>query len=303
MRVRFILDPTDGYGDGTPDFLRLHDGGDRQAFRVWFASIAEAVADLPPERIPAEINDCSALLRYAYREALRNHDDRWIHDAQWEEAVPGPSIHQYHYPQTPLGAALFRIAPGSFQPGDLNDGSFAQFADARTLMQRNTHFVSRDIRVGTAGRPVFLSTTGTEFAVSFDDCYGRRRGLGGLRHRTDRQREGRGEARLYRGSAASSGLAVAAGAGELQLPGSLSLEHSARGRVRFRLRIWLAGAAACAAESVHVAGSGGGVFQPEQQQDVSRRTRSRTFICMRITWMSWSFGSIAWTIRRSFSRT
>ena len=159
VRIRFVLDSTDGYGDGTPDFLRLHDGGDRQAFRAWFAAIAEAVADMPPERVPAEINDCSALLRYAYREALRNHDDRWIHDSQWEEAVPGPSIRQYHYPQTPLGAALFRITPGSFQPGDLNDGSFAQFADARTLMQRNTHFVSRDIRDCTAGRPVFLSTT------------------------------------------------------------------------------------------------------------------------------------------------
>jgi uncharacterized protein len=151
VRVRFILDPTDSYGDGTPDFLRLHDGGDRRAFRVWFAAIAEAVADMPPERVPAEINDCSALLRYAYREALRNHDDRWIHDSQWEEGVPGPSIGQYRYPQTPLGAALFRITPGSFQPGDLNDGSFAQFADARTLMQRNTHFVSRDIRTARRG--------------------------------------------------------------------------------------------------------------------------------------------------------
>jgi uncharacterized protein YfaT (DUF1175 family) len=151
VTVRFTLDPTDSYGDGTPDFLRLHDGGDRQAFRAWFASIAEAVADLPPERVPAEINDCSALLRYAYREALRNHDDRWIHDAQWTEGASEPSIRQYRYPQTPLGAALFRITPGSFQPGDLNAGSFAQFADARTLMQRNTHFVSRDIRTARRG--------------------------------------------------------------------------------------------------------------------------------------------------------
>jgi uncharacterized protein YfaT (DUF1175 family) len=153
--VRFNLDPTDGYGDGTPDFLRLHDGADRQAFRAWFTAIADSVADLPPEKIPAEINDCSALLRYAYREALRIHDDRWLHDAQWEGEAPGASIHQYHYPQTPLEAALFRISSGSFQPGDLNDGSFAQFADARTLMQRNTHFVSRDVRVARRGDLLF----------------------------------------------------------------------------------------------------------------------------------------------------
>jgi uncharacterized protein len=160
VRVRFALDPTDSSGDGTPDFLRLHDGVDRQAFRAWFASIAEAVADLPPEKVPAEINDCSALLRYAYREALRNHDEGWIHDAQWTEGVPGPSIRQYHYPQTPLGAALFRITPGGFQPGDLNDGSFAQFADARTLMQRDTHFVSRDVRVARRGDLLFYRQLG-----------------------------------------------------------------------------------------------------------------------------------------------
>jgi hypothetical protein len=154
VRVRFTLDPTDSYGDGTPDFLRLHDAGDRQAFRGWFAAIAEAVADMPPEKVPAEVNDCSALLRYAYREALRNHDDRWLRDAQWGE-VPGASVRQYHYPQTPLGANLFRITSAGFEPSDLNDGSFAQFADARTLMQRNTHFVSRDVRVGRRGDLLF----------------------------------------------------------------------------------------------------------------------------------------------------
>jgi uncharacterized protein len=155
VRVRFTLDPTDSYGDGTPDFLRLHDAGDRQAFRGWFAAIAEAVADLPPERVPAEVNDCSALLRYAYREALRNHDDRWLNDVQWE-GVPGASIRQYHYPETPLGASLFRITSAIFEPSDLSDGSFAQFADARTLMQRNTHFVSRDVRVARRGDLFFF---------------------------------------------------------------------------------------------------------------------------------------------------
>jgi hypothetical protein len=150
VRVRFVLDPTDSYGDGTPDFLRLHDEADRQAFRAWFAAIAENVADLPAEKVPAEVNDCSALLRYAYREALRNHDDRWLQDAQWEGA-PGPSVRQYHYPQTPLRAALFRTTPEKFELHDLTDGSFGQFADARTLMQRNTHFVSRNVRVAQKG--------------------------------------------------------------------------------------------------------------------------------------------------------
>ena len=50
--VTFTFDPNDTYGDGTPDFLRLHTAQDRQAFRTWFTGIAEAQANLPqiPDR-------------------------------------------------------------------------------------------------------------------------------------------------------------------------------------------------------------------------------------------------------------
>jgi uncharacterized protein len=63
--VTFVFDPGDTYSDGTPDFLRLHTAQDRQAFRAWFTSIAEAQAD--QRNLPAEIDDCAALLRFAYR--------------------------------------------------------------------------------------------------------------------------------------------------------------------------------------------------------------------------------------------
>jgi uncharacterized protein YfaT (DUF1175 family) len=66
-----------------------------------------------------------------------------------------PSIKQYHYPDTPLGAALFRIRTGAFQPEDIPDGAFAQFADARTLMQRNSYFIAREVKVAQAGDLLF----------------------------------------------------------------------------------------------------------------------------------------------------
>jgi uncharacterized protein YfaT (DUF1175 family) len=150
--VTFLFAPSDTYSDGTPDFLRLHTAQDRQAFRTWFTAIAEHQAD-QPAHLPPEINDCAALLRFAYREALHAHDETWLssHDLQSSAA----SIRQYAYPQTPLGANLFRVRPGPFLPPDLDNGAFAQFADAQTLMQDNTYLVGRDLRLAHAGDLIF----------------------------------------------------------------------------------------------------------------------------------------------------
>jgi uncharacterized protein len=150
--VTFVFDPTDTYADGTPDFLRLHTTQDRQAFRAWFTTIAEHQADQPAQ-LPPEINDCAALLRYAYREALHAHDESWLSSHALESSAP--SIRQYTYPQTPLGANLFRIRPGPFLPADLDSGTFAQFADAQTLMQDNTYLVGRDLRQALPGDLIF----------------------------------------------------------------------------------------------------------------------------------------------------
>jgi uncharacterized protein YfaT (DUF1175 family) len=149
--VNFVFDPTDTYSDGTPDFLRLHTTQDRQAFRSWFTAIAEHQADQP--QLPTEINDCAALLRYAYREALHAHDETWLSSHTLQSAAP--SIRQYAYPQTPLGPNLFRIRSGLFQTADLKNGAFAQFADAQTLMQDNTYLVGRDLRLARPGDLIF----------------------------------------------------------------------------------------------------------------------------------------------------
>ncbi len=149
--VTFVFDPNDSYGDGTPDFLRLHTAQDRQAFRTWFTGIAQAQADL--SQIPAEIDDCAALLRFSYREALHAHDETWLAAHPTEPVAP--SIHQYAYPQTPLGANLFRVRPGPFVAEDIHNGSFAQFADARTLMEHNTYLVGRDLRLARPGDLIF----------------------------------------------------------------------------------------------------------------------------------------------------
>ena len=135
---------TDSYGDGTPDFLRLTDPADRSAFRQWFTHIAEFEAIRPGTEVPAEIADCAGLLRYSYREALMRHDGNWFRATGVEVGAPPGEIRAWNYPGTPLGMELFRVRAGSFRPADVNDGAFAQFADAKTLVERNAFLVGRD---------------------------------------------------------------------------------------------------------------------------------------------------------------
>lgn len=151
---------TDRYSDGTPDFLRLTDPADQAAFRRWFTLIAEYQAIRPKAEIPAEITDCASLLRYSYREALKRHDENWFLATGIEVTAPAGDVHAWTYPHSPLGAALFRVRPGAFEPNDVSNGSFAQFADAKTLVERNAYLVSRDVRQALPGDLLFYRQFG-----------------------------------------------------------------------------------------------------------------------------------------------
>ncbi len=154
------LDFSDRYGDGTPDFVRLADPADQAAFRRWFTLIAEYQAERPQAETPAEITDCASLLRYSYREALKRHDEIWFETSGVQVAAPPGEIRAWSYPHSPLGTALFRVKPGAFSAEDLSDGAFAQFADARTLVERNAYFVSRDVHAAIPGDLLFYRQFG-----------------------------------------------------------------------------------------------------------------------------------------------
>jgi uncharacterized protein YfaT (DUF1175 family) len=148
-------DFADRAGDGTPDFLRLDSPADRDAFRRWFRLLAEAQAFAPRADVPSEIVDCAALARFAYREALRQHDAPWA-DALRLSTLPAiPGVEKYVYPFTPLGAALFRVRPGPLVETDMGDGAFAEFADAKTLSRFNAHPVSRQVSRALPGDLLF----------------------------------------------------------------------------------------------------------------------------------------------------
>ena len=175
ITVRTTADYGDAVGDGTPDFLRLHDPADRLAFRRWFTLLAEAQYYLHPiaptagapgtpdrgKNAAPEIDDCAALLRFAYREALREHDAAWARSMALPAPAASADIRQYHYPYTPLGAALFRVSAGNFSANDLHDGAFAEFADAETLLRHNTFSVGRSLDRARPGDLLFFRQDST----------------------------------------------------------------------------------------------------------------------------------------------
>ena len=155
VKLDLSLYTEDRFHDGTPDFLRLNDATDRDAFRRWFTLLVDYESLLPSDKRPAEISDCAALIRFAYRGALHAHDAGWLADMGLEELPSVPSVQKYQYPFTPMGAGLLRVKAGSFSAEDVSDGAFAQFADARTLRELNTYFISRDIQQARPGDLLF----------------------------------------------------------------------------------------------------------------------------------------------------
>ncbi len=147
---------SDTFEDGTPDFLRLDDDNDRRAFRRWFTYIAETQYFQTPPNRPPEINDCAALIRYAYREALHIHDSGWAEAARLPVVPAFSPIRKYQYPYTPLGAAIFRVQEGAYRASDLSSQAFAQFADAQTLWRFNTHRLTRDLAQALPGDLLFF---------------------------------------------------------------------------------------------------------------------------------------------------
>jgi uncharacterized protein len=146
---------SDRSADGTPDFLRLDDPSDRIAFSDSFAYLAEAQYFRTPEDLPAEITDCSALIRYAYRETLREHDSEWAQATRLRHGAIPAQPAKYYYPFTPVGAKLFRTLPGPFRNSDVSGKAFGEFADAESLRRFNAHFVSRDIHQAQRGDLLF----------------------------------------------------------------------------------------------------------------------------------------------------
>lgn len=146
----------DSDNDGIPDSAELQSFMDRENFRQWFTAIADAQYYRLSEQWNAEQRDCSGLVRFAWREALRRHDRAWFQKMGPGYKPIAPDVARYSLEQGPLGEKLFRAGFGSYKDGELTNGTFSEFADARTLKSFNTKFVSRDPRQAEPGDLLFF---------------------------------------------------------------------------------------------------------------------------------------------------
>jgi uncharacterized protein YfaT (DUF1175 family) len=146
----------DSDNDGIPDGAELQTFMDRENFRRWFTFIAEQQFYHLSEQWNAEQRDCAGLVRFAWRESLRHHDRPWLQKMGPAYTPIAPDVARYTLEQGQLGEKLFRTAFGGYKDGELTNGTFSEFADARTLKSFNTIFISRDRHQAQPGDLLFF---------------------------------------------------------------------------------------------------------------------------------------------------
>ena len=151
-----VVGSVDADDDGIPDRAELRAFNDRENFRRWFTGLAEMQFYEMSKAWNAEQRDCAGLVRFAWREALRTHDRQWMWRMGGVYEQFAPDVRAYNLDKSPLGERLFRTRFGAFQENDLADDTFSEYADARTLKEFNTEFVSRDRRQAEAGDLLFF---------------------------------------------------------------------------------------------------------------------------------------------------
>ena len=115
------------------------DAQDRAAFTAWFALLSDAQFYRPT----SDVTDCAALVRHAAREALRDHTPEWLRRI----ALPVA-------PRLPDVRARLRGEDGQLPIFRVKDGAahgYAEFADARTILQLNARHISRDVAAARPG--------------------------------------------------------------------------------------------------------------------------------------------------------
>jgi uncharacterized protein YfaT (DUF1175 family) len=137
--------------------IRLSDESDRAAFRSWFVLLADAQF----ERQTDDVQDCAGLVRHAVREALRAHTPEWVRRSGLPFTPQFADVRSAPRAFGVLGAGgaesdalpLFRITSGAAP-------KFAEFADAKTLINLNAKLLGRDLHATRPGDLLYFHQPG-----------------------------------------------------------------------------------------------------------------------------------------------
>lgn len=143
----------DSDDDGFPDMVELDNENDRMAFRNWFVRIALAQYLKRNTAWQDSQRDCSGLIRYACREALKVHDGKWFARSGIPVDKNLPDVVKYNYPSVPLvGEKLFRV----HDKPDMSMKAFSGFCDAGTLVAFNLHRIGTNLDDALEGDILFF---------------------------------------------------------------------------------------------------------------------------------------------------
>jgi hypothetical protein len=147
--------------DGFPDACELDDETDRRNFRRWFVSIAESQIYKEDPAWRKDDHDCAGLIRFAYREALKQHDSKWLGSRPFLVDAAIADVRKYNYPKVPLlQTKIFRTRGGNFNETNLADTTFAVTALAAKLRSYNTEFLGKSLEHVQPGDLLFYLNTG-----------------------------------------------------------------------------------------------------------------------------------------------
>lgn len=155
------LSTSDRDADGFPDACELDDETDRRNFRRWFVSIAESQLYKEDPAWRQDDHDCAGLIRFAYREALKQHDSNWLRHKPFLVDAAIADVRKYNYPKVPLlQTKIFRTRAGNFSESNLTDTTFAVTALASKLRSYNTKFLGKTLENVQPGDLLFYLNTG-----------------------------------------------------------------------------------------------------------------------------------------------
>ncbi|MBN1899639.1 MAG: DUF1175 family protein [Spirochaetes bacterium] len=131
--------------DGFPDVAELDSQTDRDNFRKWFVSIAESQFYKRSTGWYKVHRDCAGLIVFAFKEALKKHNENWLKRFPYLSRFNIPDVQKYSYPDVPLlGKKVFRQTRGVFRKEDLTKDIFSPVANVNILMNHNLVFVGKE---------------------------------------------------------------------------------------------------------------------------------------------------------------
>ena len=116
--------------DGYPDVVEL---GNNEAFREWFCAIIESQFFYPNDNWYDVHKDCVGLVEFAFKEALKKHDNNWAKNYKYLPPVNIDDSRDYYYPNVPLiNKRVFRVKPGEFRIDNIsNDFAYTRSEERR----------------------------------------------------------------------------------------------------------------------------------------------------------------------------